>query len=144
MNADDRELKRMFDALRLIDEEQAPACDDPRSHLDAVHGGPPTRRFKADSITALAATALMLCSGLGLVLTGGGSLQTVSRNGAATGHERLRRVNEICDDLQVTIRMIDSESTVTPIDHGMEWPTGTESLLPHDIASYESGVRSPQ
>ena len=67
--------------------------------------------------------------------------QPDERSAPATAQAELQKLNRVCGSLLVTIREVDSGTNAQAnqqIDQEMEWPTGTDSLIPFDTLAFNA------
>ena len=132
---DDNDLKRMFDAQRIIDAQSAPAFDEIASPIDSTVG-PVTVVSNAKSSLAsvsFALSAIVLSAVVGFRIW----LSTAhldKPNTSSTSLNAMRRLDQVSDSVLLRIKDLDPEilQNVGNAMNEMVWPTGTDSLIPFD------------
>jgi len=136
MTEDDNDLKRMFEAQRMVDEGLAPSFGDvdAKSHTarDLTPADFGRKSVSLPVLVALAATSLSV------VIVLANWLNIPRPDGSTASPTDLQELNQVCDSLLVKIEELDLEmmTTVGTVAQEMDWPTGTDSLIPFEALSF--------
>jgi len=140
--SEDRDLRRLFDAQRTMDEALAPSFDDLHTEVfvsPSVSRGSPVHESPARPV-AVALLAIALSGAVGY-FTWTGIRQPDEPLAPATAQADLQELNRVCDSLLITIRELDRAADTRPnpvTTPEMEWPTGTDSLMPFNALTFNT------
>jgi len=141
---EDNDLKRMFEAQRKVDEGLAPAFDDIEAKLHPAsnfRSAASDRKFGSLPVpVALSAIGLTVVIGLAIW---NNTPRPDEPDVSSASQADLQKLNRICDLLLVRIEEQDSETMTSAgtVEQEMDWPTGTDSLIPFETDEGLAGSR---